>query len=246
MAGRRLSWIARLALRPSGAKEPKIQPRDGKCQLACKPGSVPAACAAAMAIHLGRLLPDASSNQPGRRCENAFRSGETPPLCRPYSVLLPAGFTLPRLLPAARCALTAPFHPYQFDGLVLDALRPQVAQSAVGQQKGGLLSVALSLGSPPPDVIRRRVSVEPGLSSTWGPCFNRERPQRTSPKQRPSGQLALTIRAEFAAASSALAPGLKIAGRCCHSGSPPNCGPRNAAGSGICGAGKISYNFALN
>ncbi len=30
---------------------------------------------------------------------------------RPYSVLLPVGFTLPPLLPAARCALTAPFHP---------------------------------------------------------------------------------------------------------------------------------------
>ena len=31
--------------------------------------------------------------------------------------------------------------------------------------RGGLLSVALSLGSPPPDVIRRRVRMEPGLSS---------------------------------------------------------------------------------
>ena len=31
--------------------------------------------------------------------------------------------------------------------------------------KGGLLSVALSLGSPPPDVIRHRASMEPGLSS---------------------------------------------------------------------------------
>jgi hypothetical protein len=31
---------------------------------------------------------------------------------RPYSVLLPVGFALPRLLPAPRCALTAPFHPY--------------------------------------------------------------------------------------------------------------------------------------
>ena len=28
-----------------------------------------------------------------------------------------------------------------------------------------MLSVALSLGLPPPDVIRRRVSMEPGLSS---------------------------------------------------------------------------------
>ncbi|ORE98276.1 hypothetical protein ATO4_04812 [Aurantimonas sp. 22II-16-19i] len=32
-------------------------------------------------------------------------------------------------------------------------------------RRGGLLSVALSLGSPPPDVIRHRLSVEPGLSS---------------------------------------------------------------------------------
>ena len=31
----------------------------------------------------------------------------------PYSVLLQAGFALPPLLPAARCALTAPFHPYR-------------------------------------------------------------------------------------------------------------------------------------
>ncbi len=49
-----------------------------------------------------------------------------------------------------------------------------VAMSAVGsyptlspllRKRSGLLSVALSLGSPPPDVIRHRVSVEPGLSS---------------------------------------------------------------------------------
>jgi len=31
----------------------------------------------------------------------------------PYLVLLREGFTLPPLLPVARCALTAPFHPYQ-------------------------------------------------------------------------------------------------------------------------------------
>ena len=31
--------------------------------------------------------------------------------------------------------------------------------------EGGLLSVALSLGSPPPEVIRHRASMEPGLSS---------------------------------------------------------------------------------
>src|SRR6266404_696668 len=30
----------------------------------------------------------------------------------PYLVLLRAGFCLPPMLPPARCALTAPFHPY--------------------------------------------------------------------------------------------------------------------------------------
>jgi len=30
-----------------------------------------------------------------------------------YLVLLQVGFTLPPMLPSARCALTAPFHPYQ-------------------------------------------------------------------------------------------------------------------------------------
>jgi hypothetical protein len=53
-------------------------------------------------------------------------------------------------------------------------LATHVAMRAVGSyptlsplpaKAGGILSVALSLGSPPPDVIRHRFSVEPGLSS---------------------------------------------------------------------------------
>jgi len=43
----------------------------------------------------------------------------------------------------------------------------------VPRHKGGLLSVALSLESPPPDVIRHRVSVEPGLSSPAPETGNR-------------------------------------------------------------------------
>ena len=35
------------------------------------------------------------------------------PSRRPYSVLLPVGFAVPPALPPARCALTAPFHPYR-------------------------------------------------------------------------------------------------------------------------------------
>ena len=85
-------------------------------------------------------------------------SGANP--CRPYSVLLPAGLAMPSPLPGPRCALTAPFHP-----------------DPDGEPPGGLLSVALSLGSPPPDVIRRRVSVEPGLSS----------PPRGEAAARPTG-----------------------------------------------------------
>jgi hypothetical protein len=65
--------------------------------------------------------------------------------------LLPVGFAVPPPLPEARCALAAPFHPH-----------PQAPR---GAPAGRLLSVALSLGSPPPGVTRHRLSVEPGLSS---------------------------------------------------------------------------------
>ena len=115
-----------------------------------------------MAIPLGRPLPDASRDQPGRRAKTPVMATRSPrPHARPYSVLLPVGFTVPRPSPAARCALTAPFHPYPL---------------AVAGVAGGLLSVALSLGSPPPGVTRHRVSVEPGLSSLEAAEATRERP----------------------------------------------------------------------
>ena len=62
-----------------------------------------------MAIHLGRPLPDASRDLPGRRRGNT--PAEINSACRLYLVLLPVGFALPPPLPGARCALTAPFHP---------------------------------------------------------------------------------------------------------------------------------------
>jgi len=55
----------------------------------------------------------------------------------------------------ARCAFTTPFHPCCHGP----------SSGEVGRF-GGLLSVALSLGSPPAAVSRHRVSMEPGLSST--------------------------------------------------------------------------------
>ena len=97
-----------------------------------------------MAIRLGRPLPNASRDTPERRRKNM---PEARSFWSFFSVLLPVGFTVPPLSPGARCALTAPFHPYLLRGT------------------GGLLSVALSLRSPSPAVSRHRVSVEPGLSS---------------------------------------------------------------------------------
>ena len=52
--------------------------------------------------------------------------------------------------------------------------------SALAGGESGSFSVALSLGSPPPDVIRHRMSMEPGLSSPA--AFRRLR-------ERPSGRL---------------------------------------------------------
>ena len=130
---------------PNGLPSPDYWKMLG--QTACKPGSVPFR---GMAIPLGRPLLDASRDRPGRRRGNP-RAGC--PACRPYLVLLPVGFAMPLALPLARWALTPPFHPY------LTGDPPKRGQP------GGLLSVALSLGSPPPAVSRHRVSVEPGLSS---------------------------------------------------------------------------------
>jgi hypothetical protein len=84
-------------------------------QPACKPGSGRHAngFACVTAIPLGRRSPGASSNLPGRLDPDII-----PKRClrmasrRPYSVLLPVGFAMPPALPSARCALTAPFHPY--------------------------------------------------------------------------------------------------------------------------------------
>ena len=84
----------------------------------------------------------------GRKCPraSAFRRRAV----RPYSALLRVGFTLPPPLLGARCALTAPFHPYR----------------EVSPRRGGLFSVALSLRSPPPAINRHPIPVEPGLSSS--------------------------------------------------------------------------------
>jgi hypothetical protein len=89
-------------------------------------------------IHLGRTSPCASSDLPGSPCgpqERTRRSARFPIWsCSRW------GLPCRRMLPPARCALTAPFHPY--------LPRPVCTTRDIG----GLLSVALSVGSRPPGV----------------------------------------------------------------------------------------------
>ncbi len=149
------------------AAAPVVRARTGSgngadyCQPACKPGSVSGRAARRPFLWDGPCGPPLATHPndwPGER----LAVGRNPTPRRPYSVLLPVGFTMPPLLPAPRWALTPPFHPYP----ATHAAHARVARYVEPHgRRGGLISVALSLGSPPPDVIRHRLSVEPGLSS---------------------------------------------------------------------------------
>ncbi len=106
-----------------------------------------------MAIHLGRPLLDASSNQPGRPLEKSLAPAGEPATHAPSLF----GFA-----PGEAChAMGVTVHAVRSYRTFspLPAVRPK-------PRDGGSFSVALSLGSPQPEVIRRRFSVEPGLSST--------------------------------------------------------------------------------
>jgi hypothetical protein len=118
-------------------------------QPACKPGSVWPGRPGVTAIPLGRPLPRASSNQPERQGlrKKAPRTSRASLLFG----LAPGGAC--RAADVAACAVRS----YR-------TLSP-LPGSTFRPLRGGLLSVALSLGSPPPDVIRRRIRMEPGLSS---------------------------------------------------------------------------------
>ncbi len=74
----------------------------------------------------------AQSSSPGRTGPVRVRGRRGALRIPAYLVLLRVGFTMPRLLPAARWALTPPFHPYP-RGL---------------RDEGGLFSVALAVYAP--------------------------------------------------------------------------------------------------
>jgi len=62
-------------------------------------------------IPLGCASPRSSSDLPGSLMWATWCGQRHRVL--PYLALLLVGFAVPRMLPSARCALTAPFHPYR-------------------------------------------------------------------------------------------------------------------------------------
>ena len=103
-------------------------------------------------IPLGPVSPQASSGLPGSACGFRWKH-RLLPLLSGFPIWSCSRWGLPcrRMLPPARCALTAPFHPCRRRGFPL--------------RLGGLLSVALSVGSHPPGVtwhlIRRSPDFPP-------------------------------------------------------------------------------------
>ncbi len=100
-----------------------------------------------MTIHLGCASPHTSRDLPGRRVRNAPWGSSAAPAV-PIRSCSRWGLPCRR-----RCRQRGALLPHPFT----------LTSALAG--RGGLLSVALSLGSPPPGVTRHRVSLEPGLSS---------------------------------------------------------------------------------
>ncbi|TCL74979.1 hypothetical protein EV286_102543 [Rhizobium sp. BK251] len=130
-----------------------------KRQLACKPGSVWLRLAPERGSHSSGTALTHCLTQPTRM--TGPETGRTAFAVRVIPIRSCSRWGLPcRSCCQARGGLLP--HPF--------TLTPPTFPSHCSRRKsrrGGLLSVALSLRSPSPDVIRHRTSVEPGLSSPY-------------------------------------------------------------------------------
>lgn len=137
------------------------------CQGACKPGSVPIAVSPRGPAARGQPFVSAVRCRAAQAANPGLSGRNAPAFARdPYLALLRVGFAVRALLPAPRCALTAPFQPYL-------------------SKRGGLLSVALSLRLPAAGVTRHPCFVEPGLSSNTLRCTRLPGPLASSYLVRP-------------------------------------------------------------
>ncbi len=122
------------------------------------------------AIPLGRGLRRASSNQPGRRIGHD-----------------PAGVSLSRRPRAPSLFGLAPGGVCRAVSITGDAVRSYRTFSPLPRtRRGGSFSVALSLGSPPPDVIRHRCPWSPDfpLRRSFDPCAERPSDRLTQDEWR--------------------------------------------------------------
>ena len=131
----------------------RILPVSGaRCQPACKPGFVWRAVSRTRWPFLwdGRCRPPRATN-PGNDPETNIRIPQ------------PRNASAEKRLASPLFGF-APGGAYHAAHVAMRAVRSYRTVSPL--PRGGLFSVALSLGLLPPEVIRHRVSVEPGLSST--------------------------------------------------------------------------------
>ncbi len=171
----------------AGMNSNRCRKETGGCQTACKPGSV-RILRCGTVIPLGHALLRASRDQPGRRGErppDAARDRNREPTLPPLFGLAPGG-----VCPAAAVAGSAVRSCRTVSPL------PAGWPGCPGSRAGGLFSVALSLGSPPPAVSRHRSFVEPGLSSTT-PGATLSGNSRAAATVRPSGGRTLGPRRSY-------------------------------------------------
>jgi hypothetical protein len=156
-----------------------------KWESACKPGSVEDK-------HSSGTRVTASLKRPTRKRAWIGAAARRAGCCFPIWPCSRWGLPCRRMLPPTRCALTAPFHPCRppFRGL------------------GGLLSVALSVGSRPPGVtwhpIRRSPDFPPRLISKRSVCPADSRVHHIAWGKR--AQIKLTVAARPSPAARAHTP----------------------------------------
>ena len=129
--------------------------RTGRCprkkwESAGKPGSVVGNHSSGMHVAVHLVRPTRERARAVRRRTERAPSGPFP-----YLALLRAGFAVPRLLPSARCALTAPFHPCQ-------------RQANLSLRRFAFCCTFRGLA--PPRCYLAPCPVEPGLSSRSRPA----------------------------------------------------------------------------